>query len=91
MIAQTRKPLSFLHHPLPATFTLLPLRIGLPRKDSPVRSIDRKGKGKAVDVGVVITRRRCESALLLGGVGWGVLKLGYCWKERALAGGGSDS
>jgi hypothetical protein len=62
-------------------WTLLPIRVGW--------KADRKGKGKATgwSWGFDITRRRCEDAILLGAVGWGIWKLGYQWDEKALAGG----
>ena len=37
--------------------------------------------------GIKITRRRCEDALLLIGVAFGIYKLGKEWDEKALAGG----
>lgn len=37
--------------------------------------------------GIKITRRRCEDALLLIGVVFGIYKLGKEWDEKALAGG----
>jgi dolichol kinase len=64
--------------------TVLPLWIGLPR-----HSADRKGKGRARDIGFSLTRRRCEDGLLLGGTGWGIWKLGNEWQEVAIAGGTS--
>jgi len=65
--------------------TVLPLWIGLPR-----HSADRKGKGRARDIGFSLTRRRCEDGLLLGGTCWGIWKLGNEWQEVAIAGGMSN-
>lgn len=49
---------------------------------------DGKGKRKDFDLGIKVTRRRCESGLLLGAVGWGIYVLVTRWDEKALAGGG---
>jgi hypothetical protein len=64
--------------------TVLPLWIGLSRHGA-----DRKGKGRARDIGFSLTRRRCEDGLLLGGTCWGIWKLGNEWQEVAIAGGTS--
>ncbi|OCF32033.1 dolichol kinase [Kwoniella heveanensis BCC8398] len=71
-------------HPVPAAFTLLPTTLGwrIPL------SADRKGKDRERVIGLTLklTRKRCENALLLGAVIWGVHKLGAQWREKALAG-----
>ncbi|KAG7530876.1 hypothetical protein FFLO_04739 [Filobasidium floriforme] len=63
---------------------LLPCRVSLAslsfpwiRKRIYTPGIDQgKGKGKALDFGVRLTRRRCERALLLASAGWVVDRLG---------------
>jgi hypothetical protein len=65
---------------------VLPLWIGLSKSSSQ----DRKGKGRARDIGFSLTRRRCEDGLLLGGTCWGIWKLGHQWQEIAIAGGKSQ-
>ncbi|WVR05441.1 hypothetical protein IAU60_002457 [Kwoniella sp. DSM 27419] len=82
--AQTNRRMSkdALHHPVPAAYTLLPRQFGI----SIPLSLDRKGKGRAINVTLQLTRKRCEDAILLGAVSWGVIKLGTKWGEKALAG-----
>ncbi|KAK4686360.1 hypothetical protein P7C73_g3762, partial [Tremellales sp. Uapishka_1] len=80
--SSSRRPLPQNHHPLPATYTLLPLRIGLPT----TTVLDRKGKARERDWSILVTRKRCEDGLLLSGVLWGIVILVKKWDERALAG-----
>lgn len=77
---QSRRPPPSPHHPLPASWTLLPWRLFVRRSRA-----DRKGKCREND-GFSITRRNCEDGLLLLAVGYGVYKLVGAWDERALAG-----
>ena len=81
----TRRQINNLATPTLNRRTVLPLWIGLPRYSS-----DRKGKGRAKDIGFNLTRRRCEDGLLLGGTCWGIWKLGHQWQEVAIAGGSSS-
>jgi dolichol kinase len=61
--------------------TLLPTRIGWKRQ------VNMGAKIPSWSFGYDLTRYRCENAVLLGAVGWGIWKLGYGWDEWALAGG----
>jgi len=63
--------------------TFLPLWIGLPKRVG----YTEKGKGRALEYGFNLTRRRCEDGLLLSGIAWGIWKLGHEWHEVAIAGG----
>ncbi|WWC89718.1 uncharacterized protein L201_004643 [Kwoniella dendrophila CBS 6074] len=71
------------NHPITPAYTLFPIHIPL---RIPFLRLDRKGKGRAIDTQIKITRRRCEDAILLSAVILGVWKLGYQWGEKALAG-----
>jgi len=64
-----------------STRTLLPTRIGYKR------TIDGKPMASRWSFGYDLTRWRCENAVLLGAVAWGIWTLGNQWDERALAGG----
>ncbi|WVW82713.1 hypothetical protein I302_104724 [Kwoniella bestiolae CBS 10118] len=80
-----RNPKAPHYHPIPPTYTLLPAVIGslIPLS----RSVpDTKGKGRAIDLRVTITRKRCEDLILLSAVVLGIWKLGCGWGEKALAG-----
>ncbi|WVQ99035.1 hypothetical protein IAU59_006167 [Kwoniella sp. CBS 9459] len=71
-------------HPVPAAYTLLPTTLGW---IIPLSAVSKgKGHERFIDLRFKLTRRRCESALLLGAVIWGVYKLGVQWGEKALAG-----
>ena len=61
--------------------TLLPTRLGFGGSDT--GSI----KSSSWRIGYDLTRYRCENAVLLGAVAWGIWTLGDQWDERALAGG----
>ncbi|ORY22576.1 hypothetical protein BCR39DRAFT_551328 [Naematelia encephala] len=75
-------------HLVPPSHILLPFRMALTQNRN--STTDRKGKGRALPafphIHVSLTRRRCETLLLLGGVGWGAWTLGHNWQEHALAG-----
>ncbi|KAK6903305.1 dolichol kinase [Kwoniella mangroviensis CBS 8886] len=82
--AQTRRHSKATHHhPVPPVYTLLPAEMGY---QIPLFGSDRKGKGRAINLRLRITRKRCENAILLSAVILGIWKLGCNWGEKALAG-----
>lgn len=70
-------------HPIPATYTLLPIQLLIPGL---LNGKVKKAAGVSPS-SLSLTRKTCENGILLGAVLCGVYKLGHDWDEKALAGG----
>ncbi|OXH39913.1 dolichol kinase [Cryptococcus neoformans] len=72
--------------PQPAPpFTLLPFRIRFPCLSAPI-SFGWTAQRRIWNLPIKMTRRRCENALVLGAVLWGIWVLVVKWDEKAVAG-----
>ncbi|WVQ78617.1 hypothetical protein IAT38_000703 [Cryptococcus sp. DSM 104549] len=76
----SRRAQSSSTQPAPRSLTLLPFTIG----SQPSNDLARN-RG-TFQLSITVTRRRCENAIVLGGVVWGIWTLGARWDEKALAG-----